>query len=125
MQEYVHFFYICFADIPCLFFSTGRDQLLGRVGQKNIGPGISPRISPLNDFWVAGAAQPYLCPLSCFALYGWAKILVQVSKAIPVQVYDKKFKGLLTHRRKRPNAIMHILTNRTKAKFVIVRKCTF
>ena len=35
------------------------------------------------------------------------------------------FKGLLTHRRKRPNVIMRILTNRTKAKFVIVRKCTF
>ena len=36
------------------FFSTGRDQLLGRAGQKNISPGISPRISPLLDFWIPG-----------------------------------------------------------------------
>ena len=33
-----------------LFFSPGRDQLLGRAGQENIGP----RISPLNEFWIAG-----------------------------------------------------------------------
>ena len=30
-------------------FSTGRDQLLGRAGQENIGP----RISPLHEFWIA------------------------------------------------------------------------
>ena len=35
-------------------FSTGRDQLLGRAGQENISPGISPRISPLQDFWIPG-----------------------------------------------------------------------
>ena len=39
-------------------FSLGRDQLLGRAGQKNISPGISPRISPrispLHDFWIPG-----------------------------------------------------------------------
>ena len=34
-------------------------------------------------------------------------------------------KGLLTHRRKRPNVIMRILTNRTSALFVINRRCTF
>ena len=52
MQEYVHFliFYNCFADISCCFFSPGRDQLLGRAGQKNISPGISP----LHDFWIPG-----------------------------------------------------------------------
>ena len=51
MQEHVHFlyFYNCFADIPCFVFQ-GRDQLLGRAGQENISPGISPRISPLLDF---------------------------------------------------------------------------
>ena len=55
MQECVHFLYFlqCFADIP-FFFSPGRDQLLGRAGQKNISPGISPRISPLFDFWIPG-----------------------------------------------------------------------
>ena len=54
MQEHVHFlyFYNCFADIPCFF--TGRDQLLGSAGQENISPGISPRISPLLDFWIPG-----------------------------------------------------------------------
>ena len=35
-------------------FSSGRDQLLGRAGQKNISPGISPRISTLLDFWIPG-----------------------------------------------------------------------
>ena len=35
-------------------FSPGRDQLLGRAGQENISPGISPRISPLHEFWIAG-----------------------------------------------------------------------
>ena len=43
MQEYVHFLY--FLQLFCrysLFFSPGRDQLLGRAGQKNISPGISP-----------------------------------------------------------------------------------
>ena len=39
-------------DVRC-FFSPGRDQLLGRVGQENIGPCISFRISPLHEFWVA------------------------------------------------------------------------
>ena len=34
-------------------------------------------------------------------------------------------KGLLTHRRERSNVIMRILTNRTSARFVIIRKCTF
>ena len=34
--------------------SPGRDQLLGRAGQENISPGISPRISPLHEFWIAG-----------------------------------------------------------------------
>ena len=46
-------YYNCFADIPGIF-SPGRDQLLGRAGQKNISPGISPRISPLHDFWIPG-----------------------------------------------------------------------
>ena len=32
------------------FFSPGRDQLLGRAGQKSFGP----RISPLLEFWIAG-----------------------------------------------------------------------
>ena len=54
MQEYVHFFLQLFCRYSHLFFSPGRDQLLGREGQKNIGPDISPHISPLNDFWVAG-----------------------------------------------------------------------
>ena len=31
------FIFTFFADILC-FFSPGRDQLLGRAGQKNIGP---------------------------------------------------------------------------------------
>ena len=31
-------------------FSSGRDQLLGRARQENIGPRISPRISPLHEF---------------------------------------------------------------------------
>ena len=42
MQEYVnfcHFITIVFQIFPV--FSPVRDQLLGRVGQKNIGPGIS------------------------------------------------------------------------------------
>ena len=64
-------FYNCFADIP--FFSPGRDQLLGRAGQKNISPGISP----LRDFWIPGLD-------SCIWLgrYAWAKSLV--SRAILV-----------------------------------------
>ena len=37
-----------------LFFFPGRDQLLGRAGQENISPGISPRISPLLDIWIPG-----------------------------------------------------------------------
>ena len=41
-------FLLFFADIPCFF--PGRDQLLGRAGQENIGP----RISPLHEFWIAG-----------------------------------------------------------------------
>ena len=35
-------------------FSPGRDQLLGRAGQENISLCISPRISPLHEFWIAG-----------------------------------------------------------------------
>ena len=45
-------------------FSPGRDQLLGRAGQKNINPGISPgispRISPLHEFLDRRAGQLYL-----------------------------------------------------------------
>ena len=42
MQKYVHllFFTIVLQLFPV--FSPGRDQLLGRAGQKNISPGISP-----------------------------------------------------------------------------------
>ena len=42
MQEYVHF--IFFKIVLQMFpvFSPGQDQLLGRAGQKNISPGISP-----------------------------------------------------------------------------------
>ena len=59
MQEYVHFlyFYNCFLQIFPVF-SQGRDQLLGRAGQKNISPGISPGISPLHEFWIAGLDSP-------------------------------------------------------------------
>ena len=35
-------------------FSSGRDQLLERAGQENISSRISPRISPLHEFWIAG-----------------------------------------------------------------------
>ena len=47
------FFFTFFADIPCffcLFFSPGRNQLLGSAGQENIGPCISP----LHEFWITG-----------------------------------------------------------------------
>ena len=54
-------------------------------------------------------------------------ILKSLLKIVARQFLDDKHgsKGLLTHRRKRPNVFMRILTNRTKARFVIVRKCTF
>ena len=49
------FLHFCLQIFPVfLFFSPGRDQLLGRAGQENIGPRISPRISPLHEFWIAG-----------------------------------------------------------------------
>ena len=53
MQECLSLVLHFLANIPC-FFSLGRDQLLGRAGQENISPGISPRISPLHEFWIAG-----------------------------------------------------------------------
>ena len=43
-----------FCRYSLFFFSPGPDQLLGRAGQKNISPGISLRISPLHEFWMAG-----------------------------------------------------------------------
>ena len=60
-----------------LFFSPGQDQLLGRAGQENIGP----RISPLHEFWIAG-----LDSSTWIGWYGWAKSLV--SRAILVYVCD-------------------------------------
>ena len=61
MQEYVHFLYFLqLFSRYSLFFSPGRDQLLRRVGQKNISHGISPRISPLHDFLDHRAGQLYL-----------------------------------------------------------------
>ena len=60
------------ADIPS-FFSPGRDQLLGRAGQKNIGP----RIGPLHDFLIAGLDSSIW-----LGRYGWAKSLA--SRAILV-----------------------------------------
>ena len=58
MQEHVHFLYLFQIFCRCsllLFFSQGRDQLLGEGGgggwgQRNIGP----HISPLHGFWTAG-----------------------------------------------------------------------
>ena len=52
-------------------FSLGRDQELGRAGQKNISPGISPRISPLHDFWIPGLDSSIR-----LGRYAWAKSLV-------------------------------------------------
>ena len=46
-------FFTTVLQIVPVFFSTGQEQLLRRAGQKNTGPGISPRISPLHDFWIA------------------------------------------------------------------------
>ena len=55
LQEKVHFLYLYFFCRYSLgFFSPGRDQLLGKAGQENMGPCISPRISPLHKFWMAG-----------------------------------------------------------------------
>ena len=45
-----YFMFYIFLQIFPVFFSPGRDQLLGRAGQENISPGISPRISPLHEF---------------------------------------------------------------------------
>ena len=51
-----NFTFFIFTIILQIFpvFSPGRDQLLGRAGQENIGPRISPHISPLHEFWIAG-----------------------------------------------------------------------
>ena len=70
------FFTIVLQIFP-VFFSLGRDQLLGRAGQKNISPGISPRISPLHDFWI-----PELDSSIRLWRYAWAKSLV--SRAVLV-----------------------------------------
>ena len=84
MQEYVNFLYFLqLFGRYSLFFSPGRDQLLGRAGQKNISPGISPRISPLLNFWIPGL-DSYIW----LGRYAWAKSLV--SRAILVQVYYKQ-----------------------------------
>ena len=52
MQEYVHFLYFLhfFCRYSMRFLYPGRDQLLGRAGQKNIGA----RIISLHDFWITG-----------------------------------------------------------------------
>ena len=74
MQEYVNFLYF-FTIVMQIFpvFSPGRDQLLGRAGQKNISPGISP----LLDFWIPGMDGSIW-----LGRYTWAKSLV--SRAILV-----------------------------------------
>ena len=73
MLEYAHFvyFYIIFGDSPC-FFSIARSTA-GKSGKEH----ISPRISPLHEFWIAGLDSSILR-----GRYGWAKSLV--SRAILV-----------------------------------------
>ena len=44
------FIFTMILQIFPVFFSPGRDQLLERAGQENIGP----RISPLHEFWIVG-----------------------------------------------------------------------
>ena len=48
------FLFLQFVCRYSMFFSLGRDQLLERAEQENIGTRISPRISPLHEFWIAG-----------------------------------------------------------------------
>ena len=85
------FFTIVLQIFPFVFFSRARSTA-GEGGTEKYRSWYLPPYQPSK--WLLGrrAAQPYLCPLFCFGLYGRAKILVQVSRAIPVQVYDKKFK---------------------------------
>ena len=46
------FIFTFFADIPCVF-SPGRDQLLGRAGQENIGPVSALYMSFGSQGWTA------------------------------------------------------------------------